>query len=150
MGSGPDWTGGVFSSFAKLSGFDFVDYDDRVGLLENLAVRKLDLVEIFSSRNNELYYPLTLLTYALEHSLFGLNSTVFHLDSILIHIANTVLLYFLMIRCFRVSTGGAVAAALILAFIPCMSSRSPRSRKKRMYFQFSFFSRPSTFTRNTS
>ncbi len=108
----------TFLLFSQVLGYDFIDWDDREAIIENFALRKFDIGEIFSTRNMGLYYPFTLFTFALENLIFGLNPAVFHFDNVLLHIINTLFIFYIFIRIFNLSTWGAALGALIFGIHP--------------------------------
>ena len=76
-------------------GFDFVNYDDPHLTYENPLIKTFSL-QIFTSYDPELYIPLTLLSYQVEHAFFGFNPMVFHLTNLLLHTANAVMVYLVL------------------------------------------------------
>jgi tetratricopeptide (TPR) repeat protein len=89
----------VFSPCLKNS---FVNYDDPKLITTNPLVvndstfRLTDFLgyNVFSPH----YKPLVFLSWNLEHRLFGLNPTAFHFHNLLLHIANSILVYLLLLR----------------------------------------------------
>jgi tetratricopeptide (TPR) repeat protein len=87
--------------FARSLTFGFLEWDDPVYLTRNPLVQSLsaeNIRAIFTTYLSGNYHPLPLLTYALEHSLFGLNPFIYRLDNLLLHSANALLLYALLRR----------------------------------------------------
>ena len=99
---------------------DFLNWDDDVHLLENVSVRSLDaehIQKIFRSRVNNIYIPLTVLSFAVEHHFFGYDPFFYHLDNLLLHLLNTFLL-FMFAMCCGLSIVGATMAALLFGLHP--------------------------------
>jgi tetratricopeptide (TPR) repeat protein len=74
----------------------FVYWDDDAHLLENALATSKDWAAvplIFQSVVNKTYVPLTILSFNLEHHVFGLNPFLFHLDNLLLHAAVCGLIY---------------------------------------------------------
>lgn len=98
----------TFLVFSRSLGGDFLDWDDRSNLVDNVFYRGFNLPWIFG-----LYfvhwYPLTWLSFALDHALWGLHPFGFHLTNVLLHSANAVL-FFLV--------SGSVPAALFFSLHP--------------------------------
>ncbi len=80
---------------------DFVNWDDSVHLIGNTTLHSLSLrhlYDIFESRINTIYIPLTLLSFAIEHHFVGLNPFLYHLDNLLLHLGVTTLVFFFFVR----------------------------------------------------
>jgi tetratricopeptide (TPR) repeat protein len=80
----------------------FVNYDDDLYVKNDPVVKdglKTDgIIQCFTKPYEANWIPLTRLTYMVEHQLFGENSFIYHLNNLILHIANTLLLYFLLIK----------------------------------------------------
>lgn len=91
----------TFCVFWKVINCDFV-YDDRQYILDNPIVRNgLSLRGIawaFTSTYAFNWHPLTWLSHMLDCTLFGVRPGSHHLINLLFHIANSVLLFFLLLR----------------------------------------------------
>ncbi len=92
----------TFLSFLPILGNDFLDWDDDRLLLNNPHWRGLGwenlrwMLTPFPSGGH--YYPLTWLSFALDHEIWGLNPVGYHLTSLLLHAANAVLCFLLWRR----------------------------------------------------
>ena len=87
------FTGGLFSTTLQ---YDFVNWDDPLNILENPHLQTFDwqsIQGIFSSTVIGNYNPLTILTFAIEKAMFGLNPMVFHLNNVLLHLVCVFLVY---------------------------------------------------------
>jgi protein O-mannosyl-transferase len=115
--------------FAPALGNGFVAWDDDVNLMHNPRYRGLSpshLRWMFTSTRGGHYDPLTWLTYAIDHTLWGMDPRGYHLTSILLHAANAVLVLGLAVALLRyagVRDGGrlrlcAAAGALFFALHP--------------------------------
>ncbi len=74
---------------------EFVDWDDGLLIVENPIVHELSpatVKEAFTSYDPELYIPLTLVSYQLNHALVGLEPFLYHFENLLLHILNAALL----------------------------------------------------------
>lgn len=79
----------------------FVNWDDPRYVYENPYIRSLDsrfFGWMFTSFYASFWHPLTLLSHALDYSLWGSNPWGHHLTSILLHGLNTFLVVILVIR----------------------------------------------------
>jgi tetratricopeptide (TPR) repeat protein len=88
--------------YAPVVGFDFVDYDDREYVTDNADVRRglsADTVAwALTARVASHWHPLTMLSHALDWSLFGDWAGGHHATSLALHVANGLLLFGLLLR----------------------------------------------------
>ncbi len=92
------WIAVAITAFFFLNslGNGFVNWDDDVNILENpnlAAFNWAAIKGIFTSDVIGNYNPLTILTFAIEKAMFGLNPTVFHVNNLLLHMACVFLVY---------------------------------------------------------
>jgi hypothetical protein len=101
-------------------GFDFVNWDDPWYVTENPLVRswsRENLADIATEPVARNYAPLTILSFLVDHTLWGDNPAGYHLTNILLHAACAVLVFLLL----RQLGGGAWlawAAAALFALHP--------------------------------
>ncbi|NLS93811.1 MAG: tetratricopeptide repeat protein [Planctomycetaceae bacterium] len=91
----------VVGVFFPIVGFEFVDYDVPGQVVDNPHIRGLtseNLKHIFTSRCVTSYYPVRTLSYALDYQLWGLSAGGFKLTNGLIHLANVLLVFWLVLR----------------------------------------------------
>ncbi|MBI2413897.1 MAG: tetratricopeptide repeat protein [Deltaproteobacteria bacterium] len=72
----------------------FVNWDDQLYVYENADIRSIDarfLKLAFTSVMVSNWHPLTMLSYAVDYSIWGLNPFGYHLFSIVLHAINTLL-----------------------------------------------------------
>ncbi|MDD2772862.1 MAG: tetratricopeptide repeat protein [Elusimicrobiales bacterium] len=92
----------------------FINWDESIYVLGNPLIRDFSFhgaARIFSSLHYGLYKPLTMLSFALDYKLFGLNPCGYHAVNLLFHVANTLL----VLRLFRVLLGETAPAFLVAA-----------------------------------
>jgi len=109
-------------------GNGFVEWDDHVYVYENkgLALEGFEFIRwaataVVSSN----WHPLTLLTYGVEYSLWGLSPFGYHLVNIAFHAVNTFLVFMLGVALFRYvlkdfgpgQSTGLLAAAFFAALV---------------------------------
>ncbi len=90
--------------FWPILGFDFVDYDVQTQLLANPHMTGLsaeNLKYILTSPCITSYYPARSFSFLVDYEIWGLNPMGFKLTNLLIHLANALLLYWLVLRMFR-------------------------------------------------
>ncbi len=82
--------------YFKVSQFEFVDFDDPSLIYLNSAVIDFDLNRIFFETHAEDYLPITTLSFAIEHAVFGMNPYIFHINNLILHLLNVLLVYLLV------------------------------------------------------
>ena len=119
---------------------EFVNWDDNSHLTHNVFIRPLDgpgVREIFTSQVDDIYVPLTLLSFAVEYHFFQDDPFVYHLNNVLLHVAVTGLVFYLAVLC-GLSPSGAGLAALIFGLHP-MHVESVAWVTERKDVLFAFF-----------
>jgi len=95
---------------------DFIDFDDDVYVSENPHIQDgltgKGILWAFTRPYAANWHPLTWLSHMLDIELFGLNPGWHHLISVLFHIANSLLLFFVLRRMTRDLWPSAFVAAL--------------------------------------
>jgi Flp pilus assembly protein TadD len=94
---------------------EFINLDDGVYVIDNLIVQRgltlENVIWAFSDTSAGFYHPLTWLSHMLDCQLFGLNPGAHHLTNLLFHLANTLLLFWVLTR----MTGRPGASTFIAA-----------------------------------
>lgn len=83
----------VFSGVFKNG---FTDWDDNLYVTDLELIRSLSWANIkamFSQLVASLYTPLTILSYAIDYSLFGLNPSGFHTVNLILHLVTVALVF---------------------------------------------------------
>lgn len=97
-------------------GYGFILYDDPYYVTDNIFVKAgltaKSIAWAFTTRYYGNWHPLTWLSLMLDQQMFGLNASGFHLVNLLLHIANTLLLFWLLRRMTRSLWKSAFVAAL--------------------------------------
>ena len=95
--------------------FDFVGYDDELYVTENHIVQKGVSLEgikwAFTTFHSANWHPLTWLSHMLDYELYGLNPAGHHWTNVEFHIANTLLLFFILFK----MTGAVWRSAFVAA-----------------------------------
>ena len=105
--------------FSPLFTSQFVNWDDPNLVSDNPLIRDLSwanikaMFDLGSSQQFKHYLPLVLVSYAIEYQLAGLNPSVFHATNVFLHIANSLLLLWLMAR---LTKNGVIAFITALLF----------------------------------
>jgi protein O-mannosyl-transferase len=80
----------------------FVSFDDTSYIVENTQVKSgitwESIGQAFTKPHFSMWHPLTTINHMLDYQLFGLNPLGHHLVSVLIHIANALLLFWIVNR----------------------------------------------------
>ena len=96
---------------------DFTNWDDPDYVTRNTAVRDFDLGALAGQFHVATYGPLTMLSYAIDHALFGPSPRAFHATNLVLHAAATAAscwLAFLLLG----SVPGAFLVAALFAVHP--------------------------------
>ena len=111
----------TFATWSVVLRGEFVNWDDTHLILQNPRISHFS-PKIFTTFDPELYIPLTLLTFQIEHALFGFDPFFFHLDNLFLHTLNVLLLFALLRSFFPPRTGSppwiAFVGALLFAVHP--------------------------------
>lgn len=106
----------TFMSFWQLNLCDFINFDDPDYVTNNPYVKNGLTWEgirwAVTSGHAANWHPLTWLSHMLDVQLFGLNPYGHHLVNLLFHIANTLLLFFVLHRMTKALWRSAIVAAL--------------------------------------
>ncbi len=116
----------VLAIFLPIVSFQFTHYDDDKQIIENLHIRSLrpgNVWWIFTHFCITSYYPVRLLSFAVDHHFWGLDPTGYHLTNVLLHAANVLLVFWLLLRLMAARSGiwqvvAAAVAAAIFAIHP--------------------------------
>lgn len=93
----------VWAVFFPILGFEFIEYDVPEQVLRNPHVQGLtgeNLKQILTTKCVTSYYPVRTLTFALDYQIWGMNPRGFKLTNGLIHLANVLLVFWLVLRLF--------------------------------------------------
>ncbi len=107
----------VYSNSFK-NGFVLLDDDAKVignPLITNLGFS--NIIKYFFTFVFHTYMPLTILSYAIDYSIWGLNPWAYHTINILLHIFNSIIL-FVIVRKLTERTNAAFFASLLFALHP--------------------------------
>ncbi len=132
---------GTFAVYSPVLKHGFLNWDDDTHLYENSFVRgglgAENLGDIFTSYVNDVYIPLTTLSFAIEYRFFGLDPFVYHLNNLILHLL-VVLLVFVIGGRLGLPWPAAWLAALIFAVHP-MHVESVAWVTERKDVLYSFF-----------
>ena len=90
----------TFALYLPIVRNGFVDYDDYGYVTENVQVSKglcwSGVVWAFKSSEMVNWHPLTWISHMLDCQLYGQNPAGHHFTNLLFHVADTLLLFFLL------------------------------------------------------
>jgi len=103
--------------YAPFLGNRLVNWDDMILITTNPVVQQFAIARGFSTYDPELYIPVTLLSYQIEHAFFGNAAWIFHFTNLVLHICN-VILVFLIITLLSRNRFAGLLTALLFALHP--------------------------------
>lgn len=109
----------VLTVFWQVRYHDFINFDDNQYIVNNTRIKsgltRENLVWAFTSIHAHNWHPLTWISHMLDYKLFGLDSGNHHFINVLFHIANAILLFYvLLFMTGRLWPAAFVAAAFAL------------------------------------
>lgn len=96
-------------------GNQFTNWDDPGYIQDNTLIKDLSafgLKGIFSKPVMGNYHPLTILSYAIEYSITGLEPWLYYFDNLVLHIIDTLLVYWLVVLLTKRPVAAVVTALL--------------------------------------
>ena len=105
----------VITVYWQVSQFEFIDWDDELYVTDNQYVQAgLSLEGVrwaFTTLHATNWHPFTWLSHMLDVQIYGMDAGRHHLTNVLLHLANTLLLFFVLRR----MTGAMWQSALVAA-----------------------------------
>jgi hypothetical protein len=93
----------------------FLNWDDPAYVSQNPEIQRAlswhTVGWAFRTYQEGIWHPLTWLSLALDHAIYGLDARGFHLTNLLLHVANTILVFVVWCRL----TGAVARAAFVAA-----------------------------------
>jgi protein O-mannosyl-transferase len=106
----------TFAIYAQLIGHQFITLDDPTYIQENPMVNhgvsRVGLVWAFTTFYATNWHPLTWISHMIDCQFFGMNAGRHLLVNALIHVANTLLVFWFLLRTTRARWPSALVAAL--------------------------------------
>jgi len=102
-------------------GGGFLNIDDQYYIDENEFIRDLSLKGIYNVFTSVIvvnYFPLQILSYAIDYHLWGLNPFGYRLGNLIFHLGNTFLVFFFLRRLLAGRTLLSFAGSLIFSLHP--------------------------------
>ena len=105
----------VLAAFWPCSNNGFINLDDNSYIVSNSLIRNISPSNVqswFKAGYQGNYYPLVLLTYALEYKIKGPDPLVFHMTSIILHLLNACLVFWLFLLLLKNGWSAGIIAVL--------------------------------------
>jgi len=103
-------------AYWQIRSYGFVMYDDPIYVSENAHVlngfTKEGIIRAFTSAYSANWHPVTWISLMLDGQLFGNDARGYHITNLLLHLANTLLLFGVLMRLTRALGRSAFVAAL--------------------------------------
>ena len=114
----------AFLVYIPSFGNGFVAWDDPRYVYDNPGIRTLDLAFLkraFTEVYFSNWHPLTMISYAVDHALWGLNPLGYHIENAALHAVNTALVALLSIRLITIAKPLGASAAFAAGLIPALA-----------------------------
>jgi len=106
----------VLAVYWSVQDFDFIEFDDNAYISENRHIMDGFTCEAVTWALKDIHtgywHPLTWMSHVLDYKLFRMNAGGHHWTSVLLHLANTILLFFIFYRMTAALWKSAFVAAL--------------------------------------
>lgn len=101
---------GIFTFMVYIPAINngFVNWDDNLYVYGNTLIRDLDvpfMARVFTSGEVMNWHPLTMISLAIDYSIWGLDPWGYHLVNIIVHSINTLLVFILVVRLLEAREG---------------------------------------------
>jgi tetratricopeptide (TPR) repeat protein len=127
-------------SYFPVFNHEFTNWDDPIYVTGNELIKKGSFMEFWTTPVASNYHPITMLSLALDHRLFGETSAGFFAVNLLLHLANTLLLGWIMLNLFPGKTLIALGVSSLFALHPLhVESVAWISERKDVLYVFFFF-----------
>jgi protein O-mannosyl-transferase len=107
---------GILAVYGQTVGFDFVDFDDQIHVVNNPMVPGgltwSGIKWAFTTSHAGYWCPMTWISFMLDWDIFGGGAWGFHLTNVVLHIANTLLLFWVLKRYTKALWASFFVAAL--------------------------------------
>ena len=127
-------------SYWRLPTHDFLNFDDNGYITQSVNVHEgitwKNIAWAFSFTDVAYWHPLTWLSHMLAFQLFGLKSGMHHLINLFLHVANTLLLFFVLHRMTRSLWASAFVAAMFALHPMNVESVAWASERKNVLSTF--------------
>lgn len=102
--------------YYRVGNYDFINYDDDKYVSQNSYIKsgftKETVKWALTSFDEATWQPLTWLSFMIDKKIYGMNPGGFHLTNVFLHILNTLLLFFILLKSTKAPFKSGFAAAL--------------------------------------
>jgi Flp pilus assembly protein TadD len=105
----------VLAAFRPCFNNGFINLDDNSYIVENSLIRSISPSNVqtwFAAGYQGNYYPLVLLTYALEYKINGPDPKIYHTTNVILHLLNAFLVFWLFFLLLKNGWTAGIIAAL--------------------------------------
>jgi tetratricopeptide (TPR) repeat protein len=106
----------TLSVYGRVVTYDFVNFDDNLYVTANVNVQSgitlKSIIWAFSFNEVAYWHPLSLISHMIDCRLFGLNPGMHHLINVFLHIASSIILFFILKQATGALWRSAIAASL--------------------------------------
>jgi tetratricopeptide (TPR) repeat protein len=92
----------TIGAYARVAGNGFIDFDDQAYVSSNPMVQAgltwRGIAWAFTTSRSANWHPLTWISHMLDVQVYGMNAGGHHLTSLALHVASTLLLFYLFLR----------------------------------------------------
>ena len=92
----------TFCIYSQVQDHEFINFDDEKYITDNWNVQagftRESIHWAFTKSHYGDWQPITWLSYILDYQLYGLNPKGYHLTSLFFHIANSLILFMVLLR----------------------------------------------------
>jgi len=130
----------TFFSYSRVIGFDFIDWDDYIYILNNPLITDISWGNFKQLFYYERQISLVLFSFSIEHYFFGYEPWIYHLNNIILHLLNVILIYIL---CKKLGLNGAglLLTVILFALHPMrVESIAWVMQRKDLFFSFFYLS----------
>jgi len=143
----------ILAAYWQLPTHDFLNFDDNKYITQNTHVHEgitwKNIVWAFSNTDFGYWHPLTWLSHMLVFQLFGLKFGMHHLTNLFFHIANTLLLFWVLKRMTGAIWQSAFVAAMFALHPLNVESVAWASERKNVLSTFFWMLTLLTYVRYT-
>lgn len=144
----------TFIAFANTLKNDFItNWDDNTYIINNNDIKNLSfegIKNLLTGYHIGNYHPLTMLSFAIEYKLFGLNPRAFHFFNLLFHLINVWLVYRFIILLSKRTEVAAIVAVLFAIHPMHVESVSWISERKDVLYAMFYLASLITYLKYTN